>query len=170
MVSPVYTAVSSVILSRHLEQVTDTDTQPGLFLLSKPCVFSEAQDVLLNERRRVEAWLCWCLIHRVSLGGLTLTNKSIQYQRTCSTDVITDYQETNRPVIVCCVSSYNNLVNFRSTETHYALCYAMMSCFMLLSVKVWNGLPRTWGKCAGGKKKGFSLNFYWQTSKWWRPV
>lgn len=58
------------------------------------CVFSEAKDVLLNERRRVEAWLCWCLIHRVSLGGLTHTNRPIQFQRTCSTDVIiTDRQE-----------------------------------------------------------------------------
>lgn len=38
-VIPVYTAVSSAILSRHLEQVTDTDTQAGLCLPSTGLCF-----------------------------------------------------------------------------------------------------------------------------------
>lgn len=69
--------------------------RPGL------CFYSGAQDVLLNEKRRVEAWLCWRFIHWVSLGGQTLTNKSIQYQRTCPTDLITDCREITGLLSLC---------------------------------------------------------------------
>ena len=72
----------------------DRHGDTGRFVCAiQACVFSEAQDVLLNKGRRVEAWLRRCLIHRTSLGGLTLTNKPIQNQRTCCREVITNYQE-----------------------------------------------------------------------------
>lgn len=117
-VSSVYTAVSSVILSRHLGLVTGSDTQARLFSPSAACALSEVQDVLLNERRRVRAWLCWCLIHRVSLGGPTLTNRPIQLRRSCSERRDHRLTGNNRPWCrraICYILSDDNHVNLSGT-------------------------------------------------------
>lgn len=90
----------SCVISDFVKTPRAGDRHTGRFVCAiQACVFSEAQDVLLNKGRRVEAWLRRCLIHRTSLGGLTLTNKPIQNQRTCFRG---DHQlpGNNRPVIV----------------------------------------------------------------------
>lgn len=110
----------SCVISDFVKTPRAGDRHTGRFVCAiQACVFSEAQDVLLNKGRRVEAWLRRCLIHRTSLGGLTLTNKPIQNQRTCFREVITNYQEiTGLSLCHLFLFDYTDLVRFSSAKTN----------------------------------------------------